>query len=147
MRGSADLVAGGASRPIWSGMRRRDDADAAAAACRGFDSDDDEEEDGPDATSFELVDDSEDVLRAAAFSQDGVAELGADDVSSAAEQQDLGVALLVPGWGWPTGAMRSSAQVVDGAAAAGTLSTMLRLSMLVGRLASSFWLFMILDVV
>ena len=133
VRGSVDLVAGGASRPIRSGIgrRRRVDADA-AAACRWFDSYDDDNDDD------ELVDDSEVISLATVFWRDEVAAaLGADDVSTAVEQlvcvvADLGLApgLLVPGWRWPTGAMRSSA---------GALSTMLRLSMLlVGRLASSF---------
>ena len=135
-------MAGGASRPIRSGIgrRRRVDADA-AAACRWFDSDDDDDDDGDD----ELVDDSEVISLAAAFWQEhgGAAALAADDAWSGAEQLDcvavdLGLALPVPGWRWPTGAMRSSAPVIDGAAA-GALSTMLRLSMLlVGRLASSF---------
>ena len=125
-----DRVAGGASCPICPGRLWRVDADAAAAR---FDSDDDVE-------LVELVDDSEVVLLAAAFWQDGVAAatLGADDVSSAAEQQDevavatdLGLAPPVPGW-WPAGAMRSTALAIDGAAAAaaaaaaGALSTTLR---------------------
>ena len=80
VRGSlVDRVAGGASRPIRSGtleMWRRVGG-------------------GPDASSFELVDDSEGITLLAA-------------ASSAAEQHDcaaadLGVALL--GWWWPTCAM------------------------------------------
>ena len=124
-------MAGGASRPIRSGIgrRRRVDADA-AAACRWFDSDDDDDDDD------ELVDDSEVISLATVFWRDEVAAaLGADDVSTAVEQlvcvvADLGLAPGLPGWRWPTGAMRSSA---------GALSTMLRSPMLlVGRLASSF---------
>ena len=127
-----DRVAGGASRPIRSGIgrRRRVDADA-AAACRWFDSYDDDNDDD------ELVDDSEVISLAAVIWQEhGVAAaLASDDVWSGAEQlvcvvADLGLAPGLPGWRWPTGAMRSSA---------GALSTMLRSPMLlVGRLASSF---------